>query len=238
LFAALGIFVGGGGLALEQSVSSALHPSQIHSYLGAYGVLAATFLLDALAFEVAARPVRRRAASRGLSLRNYLPRSTDPASTTVVLAGGCAVIGAVAATAGLGLSQAADSPTPDTVAGGLIGALLLATSIVLLRTNRELLTGRGVPPSMLREMRQVVSAQPEVEDVRDLFAVVVGPSSLVVNGDVTFVDDIDVPRVEETIARTVIALRERWPSIEYVYLTPVPEVRPRRARVLRGGSAV
>jgi hypothetical protein len=54
----------------------------------------------------------------------------------------------------------------------------------------------------------------------------------------TFVDDIDVPRVEETIARTVIALRERWPSIEYVYLTPVPEVRPRRARVLRGGSAV
>jgi divalent metal cation (Fe/Co/Zn/Cd) transporter len=33
LFAALGIFIGGGGLALEQAVSSALHPSPVVNYL-------------------------------------------------------------------------------------------------------------------------------------------------------------------------------------------------------------
>jgi cation diffusion facilitator family transporter len=236
LFAALGIFIGGGGVALEQAVDSALHPSPVHSYLAAYGVLAATCALDAFAFEVAARPVRKRAAGRGLSLRTYLPRSTDPAATTVVLAGGCAVVGALVATAGLAISQTTNSPTPDTVAGGLIGTLLLATSIVLLRANRELLTGRGIPPGMLREMRLVVAAQPEVEDVRDLFAVVVGPGSLVVNGDVTFADNLDVPGVEETIARIVVALRERWASIEYVYLTPVPEARSRRAARLSFNS--
>jgi divalent metal cation (Fe/Co/Zn/Cd) transporter len=48
LFAALGIFTGGGGVALEQAVDSALHPSPVHSYLAAYGVLAATCALEPL----------------------------------------------------------------------------------------------------------------------------------------------------------------------------------------------
>ena len=62
-----------------------------------------------------------------------------------------------------------------------------------------------------------------------LLAIVVGPSSLIVDGDVTFADDLDVPAVEQTIMRSVTALRERWPSIHYVCLTPVPRARPRRA---------
>jgi divalent metal cation (Fe/Co/Zn/Cd) transporter len=229
VFAALGIFVGGGGLALVQAVRSALHPSPVHSYLLAYLVLATTFVLDVFAFEVALRPVREEAERRGMALRVSLRRSTDPAAATVVVAGGCALIGAAAAAVGLAASHVSGSPTPDTVAGALIGILLLVASVVLVQANRELLSGRGVPVAVLREMRRVIAAEPGVVDVQDLFAVVVGPSSLVVNGDITFADDLAVPAVEETITRSVDALRRRWPAIEYVYLTPVPEARPRRA---------
>jgi divalent metal cation (Fe/Co/Zn/Cd) transporter len=81
---------------------------------------------------------------------------------------------------------------------------------------------------MLRAMRGIVAAQAGVADVADLFAVVVGPSSLIVNGDVIFDDELDVPAVEATIRRSADELRKRWPSIDYVYLTPVP--RPRVAR--------
>jgi hypothetical protein len=48
-----------------------------------------------------------------------------------------------------------------------------------------------------------------------------------VDGDVIFSDDLDVPVVEQTIMRTTEDLRRRWPSIEFVYLTPVPAKRPR-----------
>ena len=68
-----------------------------------------------------------------------------------------------------------------------------------------------------------------VVDVPDLFAVVIGPSSLIVDGDVTFADELTVPAVEGTIERAAAALRERWPSIEYIYLTPVHAARSRRA---------
>jgi len=227
--AALGSFAGGGGLGLAGAAYAALHPSPVDHYPIAYLVLVATLVLDAFALEVALRSLRKQAATRDYSLRTLLERTTDSAAKALVVGGGTAVIGGVVALAGLFLSQQTGSPTPDTVASALIGMLLLAGSVLLLHQNRELLTGRGVPLPMVREMRRVVAAQSDVLDVPDLFAVVVGPSSLIVDGDVTLSDDLDVPQVEQTIMHIAGALRQRWPMIDYVYLTPVPNARPRGA---------
>jgi cation diffusion facilitator family transporter len=227
LFAALGIFTGGGGIAIAEAVQSARHPSTVHSFGVGYLVLAVTVILDLAALGVALRPLRRQAARRGVRLHRLLRRSTDPAATTVVVAGSSAVVGAAIAGAGLVATQASGSAVPDTVTSALIGVLLLAVSVLLLHTNRELLTGRGVPLSMEREMQRIVAMQDGVLDVPDLFAIVVGPASLIVNGDVTFADELDVSDVEQAIALCGTALREQWSSIEYVYLTPVSEARPR-----------
>jgi cation diffusion facilitator family transporter len=236
LFAALGIFLGGGVLGLDEAVRAAVHPSAVHSYPIAYLVLATTVVLDAFALEIALRPLREQAAARGISLRSHLGRSTDPAPATVVVGQCCAVVGGVTAVAGLVLNEVTGNPAPDAVASALIGLLLLIASVLLLRTNRDLLSGRGVQPSMLREMSRIITAQAGVVDVPDLFAIVIGPSSLIVDGDVTFANDLDVPGVEHTILLCVHALRERWPKIRYVYLTPVGKPRPSRAA--RSGARI
>jgi len=230
LFAALGIFVGGGGLALDGAIRSALHPTPIGSYLIAYLVLGVTMALDIFALMVALPPLRKQAAERGMSLPAHLLRNSDPASTTVAVSGGCALIGGLVAGLGVAACQVTRSPMPDTVASAIIGLLLLVTSAFLLRANRELLTGRGVSSLTLAEMRKTVKAQAGVVDVPDFFAVYVGPSSVIVNGDVIFADELNVPAVETAIIKAATTLRERWPSIEYVYLTPVPLARPRRVR--------
>ncbi len=230
LFAALGICVGGAGFSLDAALRSALHPTPVDSYPLSYTVLVVTIVLDFIALAVAWRSLRKEADDHQVSLKNYLLKNTDPALTTVFAGGECAVIGGLAATLGLALRQITGSPIPDTVASGLIGLLLLVTSVFLLQTNRELLTGRGVHPAMLNEMRDILAAQNGIEDIPDLFAVVVGPSSLVVNGDVTFDHGLDVSDIERTIVDSTAALRERWPSIEFVYLTPVHLARPRRVK--------
>jgi len=227
LFAALGLFLGGGGLALDEAVRSALRPEPVHSYTLAYVVLAATTALDVYSLETGLRPLRRQASDRNLSSRAYLRRSTDPALVTVVVGGGCAVVGAFVAAGGLTASQTLGTPTPDTIASALIGLMLIAASVFLVQINRDLIGGRGVSPTMLKEMRSVVESQPGVVDVPDLFAIIVGPTSLVVDGNVIFAHDLDVPVVEETITRANSELRRRWPSIEYIYLTPVPAKRSR-----------
>src|SRR5580693_3367859 len=116
LLAALGILLGGGVLGLDEALHAALHPSALHSYPVAYAVLVTTVVLDVFALEIGLRPVREQAARRGSSLLEQLGASTDPAATTVVVAGGCSVIGGITATAGLVLSEVTGSQAPDTVA--------------------------------------------------------------------------------------------------------------------------
>jgi len=61
--------------------------------------------------------------------------------------------------------------------------------------------------------------------------------SLVVDGDIMLDGDLDVSAAEETIIRSVHALRQRGPKIEYVCLTPVAKARPSRAARRRTGAA-
>jgi cation diffusion facilitator family transporter len=228
LFAALGLFFGGGGLAIDEAVQSAFHPTQVQSFVLAYITLACTAVLDAYSLVVGLRPFLDQASRKNFSPREYLSRSTDPASVTVIVAGGCAVLGAFVAAAGLLASELSNSPTPDTIASAVIGSLLIAASGFLLQINRDLIGGRGVSPSTLRAMRSVVASQEGVKEVSDLFAIVVGPMSLVVDGNVIFQEDLSVAVVEKTIERTNEELRRRWPMIQHIYLTPVP-AKPRLA---------
>ncbi|MGA7834424.1 MAG: cation transporter [Acidimicrobiales bacterium] len=230
LFAALGLFVGGGCLVLDEAVRSALHPMLVHSYLLAYSVLGITAVLDAYSVVIGLRPFLDQAARRNFTPRAYLRLSTDPASVTVIVAGCCAVTGAFIAAAGLVGSQLSRSATPDTIASGLIGLLLLSASFFLIQIDRDLIGGRGVAPSTMREMRCLVAAQPGIAEVSDLFAVVVGPMNVVVDGNVVFDHTLSAAVVEETIIHTNEELRKRWPMIQHIYLTPVPA----KARLISG----
>jgi cation diffusion facilitator family transporter len=228
--AAIGIFVGGVGAAFVETLEAALHPEKTGSYLVGYVVLAVVFILDLVALVGGVRPLAHRARKREISLTAYLWHGTDPAITTVVLSSAAGVLGGVIAAAGLAGREITGSTTSDALASALIGLTLLATSVVLLHTNRELLTGRGVGPGQAERMRQLVAEEEGIVGVPDIFAMVVGPSTVIVDADVIFDDELDVPQVEIIIGRAAAALRSQWPAIGFVYLNPVAGHRSRRIR--------
>jgi cation diffusion facilitator family transporter len=228
--AATGIFVGGVGAAFVETLQAALHTERTGSYLVGYVVLAVVFMLDIVALAGSIRPVSRRARNRGISVTACLWHSTDPAITTVVLSSAAGALGGVIAAAGLAGKEITGGTTFDALASALIGLTLLGTSVVLLHTNRELLTGRGVGPGQVEKMRQLVAAEAGIVEVADIFAIVVGPSTVIVDADVIFDDELDVPQVEIIILRAAADLRAQWPAIGFVYLNPVASHRPRRIR--------
>ena len=226
--AAVGVFLGGFGAAVVETVQAALHPESTRYHLIGYATLAVIIGLDGVALAVGLRPLLARARQRHLSTVRLLWHGTDPAATTVVLTSAAGVVGGVLAAAGLASTQLTGRSVGDVLASALIGVVLLATSVVLLHTNRELLTGRGVSSADIAQMRDLVQRQPGVQGVPDIFAVVVGPATLIVDGDVIFDDALDVPAVEDVIVHAAAALRTVWPAIAYVYLNPVAAPRPRR----------
>ncbi len=228
LYAALAIFVSGFTVAIEEVLRQVLYPTSVSSFGVGYAVLAVNVVLDGVACAYALRETRRRARARRRSIVQYLRRTTEPATATELIANSIAVAGGVLALIGLALTQVLGTAIPDTVASGLIGIALIVAAVALTQQNRSLLTGRGVDEELLTAMRGVVAAQTGVVDVPDLFAVVVGPVTTVVDGDVVFADELNVPDIEASIERAGIELRSRWPQIRYVYLTPVSEPRESR----------
>ena len=234
--AAVGILVGGAGAAFAETAEALLHPGQTDLYTVGYAVLAAVIGLDLIALVTGLRPLVRQAHNRGFPVARYLWKGTDPAVTTMVLGSAAGLLGGVIALVGLSAREVTDRPVVDALASGLIGFVLLATSVILLHANRELLTGRGVPPEMLERMRLLVSRRPGVLGVPDIFAIVVGPSTLIVNGDIIFDDALDVPQVEAAIVDAGAALRAAWPAVTYVYLNPVAGMRSRRGAAVPSPS--
>jgi divalent metal cation (Fe/Co/Zn/Cd) transporter len=216
----VGIFIGGFGAAVAETLQTALHPAPTGFYLVGYIVLAIVIILDAVALAVGLRPLRRRANDRRMRLAEFLWRGTDPAVTTVVVSSVAGLAGGLVAAIGLAGLQLTGKPVADVAASALIGLILLAASVVLLHTNRELLTGCGVSPALVARMRDVVAGQAGVVSVPDLFAIVVGPSSLIVDDDVVFDDALDVPKVEGIIVAAAAAMRHQWPSVAYVLPQP------------------
>ena len=234
LFAALAIFVSGCTVAVEEAVSTLLNPTPVTAFTVGYIVLVVSIVLDGVPFVAALRETRARARGKGRTMRQHVRGTTEPATVTELIANGIGVAGGVLALVALMLVDATGSVVPDAIASALIGATLIAAAILLTQRNRALLTSRGVHPDVLQQMHEVVADDPGVVDVPDLFAVVVGPSELIVDGDVTLRDELNVPQVEATIERAAAALRTGWPDIRYVYLTPVPQRRPRRYSAHRG----
>ena len=227
LFAAIGVFAGGCAVALEEAIRNALHPTEVRSFAVGYIVLAGTVVLDCGAFAFTTRTIRAEADTLRFSVGEYLRRTIEPATTTELVGNGIGVTGALLGIAALALTQRTGSTLPDAVASGLIGLALMGAAAMLIQRNRDLLTGRGIAPEVLERMRRLIATQPGVVDVPDLFAVVVGPATLIVDGDVTFRDELSAAAIEAAIDRTAAALRARWPTVAYVYLTPVATPRPR-----------
>ena len=233
LYAAIGVFVSGFTVAILEAVRSAVRSDHLGSFAIGYAVLAVSFVFSGAGLMAALGEVRKRHHGQ-LPIRHVLGATTDPAIVTELIGNGIGVAGSALSIVALALAEATGSHWPDTIASALIGLALMAAAVSLTQLNRSLMTGRGVHRKLLEEMRAVIAAQPGIIDVPDLFAVVVGPSTLTVNGDVTFDQRLSVSEVESALERAAAELRARWPEVGYVYLTLVGQSRPRGGGRSRG----
>src|SRR2546423_6436459 len=123
LLAAIGIFVAGGLAAIWDGLRQLQEPHDLAAPVVGYAVLAVSLVLDSASWRTAYRQLRSESRGRGLSLRTYLRRSSDPTATTVFYEDTAGVIGILLATVGVALHQITGSGVPDAVASFAIGVL-------------------------------------------------------------------------------------------------------------------
>jgi cation diffusion facilitator family transporter len=217
LLAAVGIFVIGGLFAIAVGVQTLRHPEPVTDVAVGVVVLLVSAGLEAMSWRTAHRQLRSEAAARHLDLGEYLVTSSDPTPTAVFLEDSAALIGIALALAALVLHITTGSALWDGAASLLIGLLLIAVAVVLMRRNLALLTDEAAPADIRERLRQGVAREPWVVEVSELTAVYIGPRHLLVLAHVIPVEGADLPADIGRLRRRLLAV----PAIAAVEITPV-----------------
>jgi cation diffusion facilitator family transporter len=212
-------FVAGGLFSITHGVHS-MHGETDSNHLVAYIVLAVSFALESVSF--ARTVVQLRGESRRWKVRPrlFLRHTADTSLKAVFLEDLAALIGLVLAALGLALTEITGNPFYDGGASVLIGVLLLVVAVLLGHANLSLLIGRGLPPRFREAVRSELAAGEEIAAVQELLTLYLGPESVLVAARIDYRDDATGEAIERTGRAVEARLRERFPMIRYVFLSP------------------
>ncbi|MEH0560000.1 cation diffusion facilitator family transporter [Streptomyces silvae] len=234
MLAAVATFVGGAVFSLYDGIHTLLRGEELGDPLISYLVLAVAFLLEGFSLRTGVRQVRGEAAHLRMPAPRYLRRTPDTAVKAVVMEDSAALAGLLLAAGGLLGGQLSGSGVWDGIASILIGVLLVYVAWVLCRSNAQLLIGRPLPADMRAGVREELLSVPHIVEVVELTTLIQGPSELLVAAKIDFRDAATAAQIEWACEEAEQQLRERYPSIQRVYLDPTPG-RAQRLAARSGG---
>ena len=222
--AAVTIFVSGAVFSAYQGITRITASGGEKETFGiAYAVLGFSLVAEGISLARAVRQTRAEAAEAGRDQLEYVRRSRDPTTKTVLFEDSAAVIGVVFALAGVALSQATGNPAWDGVASLAIAVLLAVVAFGLGHQTYELLIGRAADPEERAAIVAVLERHPGVVAVVDLFTMVLAPDRLLVAAHLDVSDEGSGDDVERMTGELEAQLREEVPTVWTVFLDPTPQ---------------
>jgi cation diffusion facilitator family transporter len=219
LLVAVYIFAIGGGLAAFEGIRHLLHP-EIPSRVGwNYAVLTLAAIFEFYSWRISYREIRAR-KDPDESTWDEIIGSKDPTVFTVFLEDSAGLIGTFLAFLGVFLGHHFQKPYFDPIASLLIAALLMAVALLLGRETGALLAGERTNRSRIKQIREIITADPAVEAIGDLLTMQLGPHQALVTVSVKLRSRTDVEQVESVIARLKQRIRGRDATISQIFIEP------------------
>ena len=216
---ALVIFVLGGGFAIYeglQNVAAGGHP--IENPIINYIVLGIGIVVEGFSLSVAVRTVNK--ARGDMHIMTYIRESKSPTNITVFLEDSAAVLGMGVALVGNILSTATGNYIIDAWASVIIGAIMAAIAIILLKETRSLVIGEGLTTDEINDIVFIVESDPAVIKCGRVLSLYLGPEDLLINLDVTFKDDQGEGGILVSIDRIEDEVMTEYPQATRVFIEP------------------
>jgi cation diffusion facilitator family transporter len=217
LMVAISIFAIGGGMSLWEGFEHLRHPVPQHNLKLSLWVLAIAFVFEFASYIVGYREVKKR-LREGETLLQYVRRSKDPATFTVVLEDLAALAGLVIAFTALWLGDVLKNPYFDGGASMLIGLLLIAVAILLTQETKGLLVGESADPVRVEKIRRAVLSDSMVLSVGELLTMQMGPQEVLVNIEVNFRAGLTVAQLDEALDRVEMEIRNADSQVQRVFV--------------------
>lgn len=211
------LFSLGGGFSLYEGIRNLQHPEPVQSPGWSYAVLAIAFVVEAAAWIIAYRALRK-AEGAEISLLSAVRQSKNPAIFTVLAEDTAAMLGLIAAFLGVWLAQVTGNPVYDAWASIAIGVILSGVAVFLASESKGLLVGEAVRPEVSSRIRELVEADADVVRVGDLLTLHFGPRQVLLNIDISFDRGLASDKLLAAIDRVESAIRTEHPEINRVFI--------------------
>jgi len=215
---ALLLFTVGGLYSLVEGIHKIRHPEQPHHLSWAIALLLVAIGLEGWSLRGALRAAEPE--RRGRPLLHYLRRSSSTELVVVLAEDIAALLGLVFALIAVLLTLVTGNPVWDGVGSVAIGLLLIAVAAFVGVEVTSLLMNEAPPIALRTAIRAAVDKDPEVEQVLNLVAVIVGSERLMVALQVKFREQASGTALVEVINALERRLHERFPQIQHLFVEP------------------
>jgi len=211
-------FAMGGGFSIYEGIEHLRNPEQVKDPIWNYVVLAIAFIFDGLSFITAMKEFNRQ---RGATpFWQAVRESKDPTTFVVLFEDAADVIGILIAFTGIFIGQLLHNPYLDGIASVLIGLLLTAVAIVLVRESRSLLMGETPDVAELNDVVKIVESNPAVNKVVKHLSNYLAPEEVIMAIKVNFKRDISSQDVTQAIEQLRSDIQARYPHYKQLFIEP------------------
>lgn len=208
------IFALGGGMSAYEGIVHLVHPAAVEDPKWNYIVLGFATVFEGTTWFFGWRAFNSERGRKGLF--EAIHTSKDPTSFSVLLEDSAALAGLLIAFLGIFLGRRLGLPQLDGVASVLIGALLCAVAVLMVYESKGLLVGEAADPEMLKSLRALVAADPDVEHVQHLRTIYQGPREVLLVIELRFRGTISALDVREAVGRLKNKIQERHPEFRRI----------------------
>ena len=221
---ALLIFALGGGFSIHEGIKQLQHPQPLTNVGWNYLVLILAMIFEGAALRVALQEFNNSRDSKPFF--QALIDSKDSATVAVVIEDTAALLGLLIAFFAVFLGQLTGWVYFDGIGSVLIGVLLATVSLFFAIECKALLIGEGLLLEDVDKITTILKEEKRVLSFRRPLSLYFGPSQVLVNLDVNFVDDLTSDDIEETIDSLESRIKAALPGVNRIYIE-AEALRPR-----------
>ena len=215
-FIAVIVFTLGGIYSVYIGIEHILHPHPIEYPWINYGILAVAMVLEFLAWRVGVTEFRR--TKKDASFIEAVRKTKDPSIAILIFENSADMIGIVIAFFGILLSQVTGILIFDGLASILISLILVMEALWLAHEIKDLLIGESADQDLLYGIRDLVNGHPEINGIREITTLHMGPEYVLVNMRVEFEESAQASAIEQMTCELEYQIQSLFPLVQLVYV--------------------
>ncbi len=215
----LSIFLLGGCISVYEGISQLSHPHAASSPELSGIILAVALVFTSVSMVSALRAFNKQRGST--SFWKAITTSKDPTVFIVLLGDIADIAGLLVASAGIVVSRLSGNILYDAIAASIIGGIMLAVSLLLIRESKSLLMGETINRSTIKRILSIAEADDTIIRIKKHYSTYMAPDEAILQLNAVFKKDLTTVDITDAISRIISNIQQEYPGIRQIFIEPI-----------------